>query len=196
MSAHSALETTLGEFAPVPGSMADYEVASDLTGVFSDPPAGLAIHFAGPIDGTVLSGSIWEARQSAREFFVRSAGEGLTELVHRMATAGRNSDITYKMEEVTALRVGDAASDFVNRPRGEAGSAVLLRTPHLDALGAARPGLILATVVPTDSGTLHYEFLDHEPERIGEATELIRLHSLTAYEPALATVRRESQQSG
>lgn len=187
-----ALWAALGEFTPVVGTMADYELASDLTGVYADPPPGLVIHYAGPIGEQVLSGSLWVSRQSASDFFARSAGRGLTELVHRLATPERKADISYDINEVLSVKTGPAAADFIDRPRGQAGGAVLLRTAADAPPATSRAGLILETLVPTANGTLLYEMLAEPPAEIPDQSQLIQLHSLIAFGPALDQLKRDN----
>ncbi|MFT4049202.1 MAG: hypothetical protein QM648_05110 [Solirubrobacterales bacterium] len=182
----------IGEFAPVPGTMAEYEMGSDLTRVFADPPRGLVVHYAGPIDDLVLSGSLWARRQSALDFFSERVGDALTELVRRLMSAERDPDLSYELLPVDEIVVGPAAPDFVLRPRGEAGGAVLVRTPGGAMPDPQEQGLILAAARRSGPNTMLYEFHADRPDSIDERAELITLHSIFLTEPGLAAVSGRS----
>lgn len=174
---HGSLEgPTIGEFKPVPATLDDYNLASDLTGVFREPPSGLVIHYAGLLGDQLLSGSLWAARHNALDFFAAHAGPGLTELIGRLAEPGRDTDISYQMMPVHASVIGPSAADFNLRPRGEAGAATLVRTPGGSLPSESAEGLIVAAQLGAEDRNLLYEIYDHRPANVAGDAELIALH--------------------
>ncbi|MBJ7353894.1 MAG: hypothetical protein JHC98_03640 [Thermoleophilaceae bacterium] len=181
-------QPAIGEFDPIEGTMAEYEMASDLTGIFVNPPEGLVIHYAGPIGAMVLSGSLWAARQNALDFFAGRAGEGLTEFVHRLTAPQRDPNLSYQLKPVEQSVIGPRAGDFEVRPRGSAKGAVLIRTVGAELPPATSPELIVAVRLgELDDHTL-YEFRATAPNDLAEAAEVIQLHSIFTTAPGLAVL--------
>lgn len=166
--------------------MAEYEMASDLTGIFVEPPQGLVVHYAGPIDGLVLSGSFWAHRQSALDFFAGRAGDGLTEFVRRLTAPHRDPDLSYQLKPIEDFVIGPVAGDFELRPRGEADGAALVRTPGAPLPPADSPGLIVAARLGEDDDNLLYEFRDSAPSEVVEDVIVIDLHSVFTTAQGLA----------
>lgn len=179
---------SIGEFKPMPGTMAEYELASDLTGIYEKAPRGLVIHYAGPIGDLVLSGSLWARRQYALDFFAERAGEGVTELVRKLNAPGRDPDLTYQLLPTAGITVGRRARDFELRARGAADGAVLIRTPGAPLPPSGRDDLILSALREDEDGHILYEFLTGVPAEIAEGAQLIHLHSIFTTGPGLDEV--------
>jgi hypothetical protein len=187
---NGASHPAIGEFNPIEGTMAEYELASDLTGIFVEPPPGQVLHFGGPIDNLVLSGSVWATRQQAVNFFAVRAGDGITEFVRRLTAPHRDPDLSYQLKPVEELVVGPAAHDFELRPRGEADGAVLLRTPGAKLPPADSAGLILAARLSDVDDRMLYEFRDAMPREVAAGAQVIHLHSIFTTAQGLAELAR------
>jgi hypothetical protein len=183
-------QLAIGEFDLIPGTMAEYEMASDLTRVFVDPPAGLVVHYAAPIGDLVLSGSLWAARQNALDFFSGRAADGLTEFVRRLTAPQRDPDISYQLKPVEDAVIGPAARDFELRARGAADGAVLIRTPGAALPSAESAGLIIAARLGEVDDAMLYAFCDSTPSEVSEDAQVINLHSIFTTAPGLAGLTR------
>jgi hypothetical protein len=176
----------IGEFNPIEGTLAEYEMGSDLTGIFVNPPVGQAVHYAGLIGATVLTGSLWASRQDAVDFFAATAVEGLTEFVHRLMAPHRDPDLSYQLRPAEAVVIGPAAVDFELRPRGKADGAVLVRTSGAALPPADSSGLVAAARLGAEDHDMLYEFRDAAPPEPSEDAEVIQLYSLFTAAPSIA----------
>ncbi len=183
------LRPSIGEFNPIEGTLEEYDLASDLTGIFVKPPAGLVVHFAGRYDGLVLSGSLWATQQAALDFFSARVGEGLTELVRRLTAPERDDDLTYHLKPVVGVVVGPDADDFALRPRGETGGAVLVRTPGAALPPVDDPGLVVAAKLTGIDDEMVYEYRSVRPEQIPGGAHVMELHALFALPSGVDAVR-------
>lgn len=180
---------TIGEFNPIEGTLDEYDLASDLTGIFVEPPRGLVVHYAGRRDGIVHAGSLWATQQSALDFFSARVGDGLTELVHRLTAPERDPDLTYHLRPVESIVVGPDADNFALRPRGKTGGAVLVRTPGAELPPADDPGLVIAARLTELDDEMLYEYRSAPPNDLAEDAHVIELHALFAVPPGVASVR-------
>lgn len=178
----------IGEFIPAPGTFAEYEIGTDLTGLYSEPPNGLVLHYGAIVEGNLLSGSVWDDAQSALDFFSERAGAGLTEMVRRLAAPGRDPDLSYKLMPAVATVVGRAADTFDLRPRGEAVGTVLIRRPGAALPDGEDPNLILAVKLGAEDDHTLFEYFASEPPTIPEDASIARLHSLYTTEAGLRAV--------
>lgn len=161
----------IGEFDPLPETMAEYERVGDLTRIFDDIPEGIVIHYAGLTGGEVLSGSLWVSRECALDFF-----------------AERDPNLTCGLGEVRNALIGPEAERFHARPRGEAGGAVLVRVPGGHFPEKPLPGLIAALDVLKPDGPVLYEFRSEHPEAVAANAEVTALHSLFTASPGLDAI--------
>jgi hypothetical protein len=180
----------IGEFNPIEGTLAEYEMGSDLTGIFVNPPTGQAVHYAGLIGNTVLTGSLWVSRQNALDFFTDSAADQLTEFVHRLMAPHRDPDLSYQLKPAEEVVIGPAAGDFELRARGAADGAVLMRTPGAAAPAADSAGLVVAVRLGEEDDNLLYEFRDSAPPGPSDDAQIIPLYSLFTTAPGIAGLRR------
>jgi hypothetical protein len=180
----------IGEFDPIEGTLAEYELGSDLTGIYTNSPTGQALHYAGRIGETVLTGSLWVARQNALDFFVATLADQLTEFVRRLTAPHRDPDLSYQLKPVEEVVIGPAAGAFESRARGHADGAVLVRTPGAAVPVADSPGLIAAARLGDEDGNVLYEFRDSAPLEVSDNAQLIDLYSLFTTAPGIAALAR------
>lgn len=183
------LRPAIGEFNPIAGTLEEYDLASDLTGIMVQQPHGLIVTYAGRYDGLVLAGSLWVTQQAALNFFSARVGEGLTELVHRLTAPERDPDLTYHLKPVEAIVVGPDADDFALRPRGQTGGAVLVRTPGAKLPAADEPGLVIAARLTELDDEMLYEYRSTPPTELAGGAHMMELHALFAVPPGVAAVR-------
>lgn len=176
----------IGEFDPIEGTLAEYEMGSDLTGIYVKPAPGQALHYAGLIGESVLTGSLWVARQNALDFFVEVAADRLTEFVRRLMAPHRDPDLSYQLKPVEQVVIGPAASDFEKRARGAANGAVLVRTPGAAVPAADSAGLVIAVRLGEEDDNQLYEFRDAAPPEPSGSAQIIHLHSLFTTAPGIA----------
>lgn len=169
----------IGEFKPIPGTMEEYELGSDFTRIFSDPPRGIVMHYAGKVNAEeVITGSFWIYRQAPLDFFAERVGDALTDLVKALSAPERDPDLSYGLYEVSRVMLGPAAAEFDRRPRGEANGAVLVRVAGGHFPERAFPETIASLEVIRDEGPVLYEFRTSAPESVAEDAEVIELHSI------------------
>lgn len=169
----------LGVFNTPGGSLDGYLSAARQTGVATDPPEGLALHWSASVPEGMLAGSLWRSRGEVERFFASALSGAITEVAHQSAASGTSGpDYSYELHPVDGLAVGEISAEFAGRGLGEAAGAVLERGPASE-LKDPPDGLIMRALFSTAEGPSAYGFwTSAEVAPCDEGDEVIELHTL------------------